>query len=106
MSRSLTVNTLSFTLAAATALKLLPLDPTRRLLLRENTGTNPVTFKFGSVAPASATDGVTLDAPSASGGQGGSILLSGDDVPVDALWAYSTAGTTVTVEVGTVYAFL
>jgi hypothetical protein len=105
MSRSLTANTLSFTLAAATAQKLLPLDPTRRLLLRENTGTAPATFKFGS-APASATDGITLDAPSASGGQGGSILLSGDDVPVDALWAYSTAGTTVTVEVGTVYAFL
>ena len=102
MSRSLTVNTLSFTLAAATALKLLPLDPTRRLLLRENTGTAPATFKFGS-APVSATDGVTLDPPTASGGQGGSILLTGDDVPVDALWAYSTAGTTVTVEVGTAY---
>jgi hypothetical protein len=94
---------LSFTLAATTAKQLLPLDPTRKLLLRENTGTAPATFKFGS-APTSATDGVTFDAPSASGGQSGSILLSGSDAPVDALWAYSTLGTTVTVEVGNSYA--
>jgi hypothetical protein len=74
-------------------------------------GINPATFKFGS-APTSATDGFTLDPASASGGQGGSLFLSnGDshttqgDTPVDAVYAYSTGGTTVTIEEGTVYAF-
>ena len=48
-----------------------------------------------------------------SGGQGGSILLSDGeshttqgDCAVDAVYAYSTGGTTVNVEEGTVYAFV
>jgi hypothetical protein len=89
------------------------MNPARRLLLLCVNGTSPATFKFGS-APASATDGVTLGAASVSGGQGGSLFLSdgnsptisGGDTPVDSVWAYSTLGTTVNVEEGTVYAFL
>jgi hypothetical protein len=93
---ALTVTTLSFTLAAATPTLLLPLDTTRRSLLRATTGTAPAVWKFGS-APTSATDGVVLDSTSAVGGR---LLATGDQCPVDPVYAYSTAGTTVTVEVG------
>jgi hypothetical protein len=92
----LTVTTTSFTLPPATAVQLLPADPTRQLLLRATCGANPATWKFGS-APASATDGLVLDATTAAGAR---VLLTGASVPIDAVWAYSTAGTTVCVEVG------
>jgi hypothetical protein len=75
-------------------------------------GVNPAAFKFQS-APASATDGFCLDGASSPGGQGGSILFSDGGspttqgyTPVDAVYAYSTAGTTVTVEEGNLYRFL
>jgi hypothetical protein len=68
-------------------------------------GTAPATFKFGS-PPANATDGVTLGAASVTGEQGGSLLVTQGDTPVDAVWAYSTNGTTVNVHEGTVSAFL
>jgi hypothetical protein len=87
-------------------------NPARRLLLLQNNGVNPAAFKFQS-APTSAIDGLTLDPASVSGGQGGSIILSDGeshttqgDIPVDAVYAMSALGTTVTVEEGTVYAFL
>jgi len=109
---SLTVTSTSFSLAPNTPILLLPLNPVRRLLCIANTGVNPVAIKFQS-APASATDGFTLGAASVSGGQGGSILLSDGeshttqgDCAVDAVYAYSTGGTTVNVEEGTVYAFV
>jgi hypothetical protein len=92
----ITVTTLSFTLAPATATQLLPADQTRQLLLRATTGTNPATFKFAS-APTSATDGLALDATTAAGGR---ILLSGASTPIDSVWAFSQLGTTVCVEVG------
>ncbi|SRR5258708_4099554 len=98
---SLTVTTTSFTLAPATAVQLLPADPTRQLLLRAVTSTNPATFKFGS-APTSATDGLALDATTAAGGR---ILLTGASVPIDSVWAYSQLGTVVVVEVGKTYGF-
>jgi hypothetical protein len=82
------------------------------LLLLCNTGTAPAAFKFQS-APASATDGFTLDGASVSGGQGGSFLISDGssktlqgDTPIDAVYAYSTLGTTVSIEEGTEYAWL
>jgi hypothetical protein len=93
---SLTVTTLSFTLAPATAVQLLPADSTRQLLLRATTGTNPATLKFGS-APASATDGLALDSTTAAGGR---ILLTGASTPIDSVWAWSQLGTTVCVEIG------
>jgi hypothetical protein len=101
----------SFTLAPATPTLLIAANPNRRLLLIQNNGPNPVATKFQS-APTSATDGMTLGAASVSGEQGGSILLTEDSetiqslCPVDAVYAYSTLGTTVAVEEGTVYAFL
>jgi len=80
--------------------------------MRQNTGgSNPVTLKF-QTAPASSTDGFTLDPASATGGQGGSLLLSVDtdtidwNCPIDEIWAYSQLGTTVTVIEGVVFEFL
>jgi hypothetical protein len=108
---SITISSRSFTLAPATPLLLASLNPRRKLLLLANTGVNPAAFKFQS-APASATDGVTLDPASAAGGQGGSFLRSDSgktingECPVDSIWAYSQAGTTVSIEEGTEYAFL
>jgi hypothetical protein len=106
-----TVKSTSYVLSPATPTLLIPLNPNRRLLMLSVNDVNPATFKFGS-APTSATDGLTLGAASVSGGQGGSFLLSdGDshttqgDTPVDAVYAYSTLGTSVNVEEGMVYAF-
>jgi hypothetical protein len=105
-----TFKSTSYILAPATPTFLIPLNPIRRLLCIQNNGVNSVAIKF-QTAPASAIDGVTLDGASVSGGQGGSILFSHDspttqgNCPVDALWAYSTLGTTVSIDEGTVYAF-
>jgi hypothetical protein len=107
-----TFKSTSYTLPPATPTFLIPLNPVRRFLLLSVNGVNPATFKFQS-PPASAVDGLTLDGASVSGGQGGSILFSDSEskttqgyTPVDAVYAISALGTTVTVEEGTVYAFL
>jgi hypothetical protein len=97
---SLTVTTTSFTLAPATATLILAADPTRRSLLRATCTANPATFKFGS-APASANDGLVLDSTTVAGAR---VLLSGDAVPIDSVWAWSQLGTTVCVETGHSYA--
>jgi hypothetical protein len=91
-------NSQSFTLTAGTAKLLAPLNLARQgMLLQNNGGSNPVTLKF-QTAPVSATDGFTLDPASTSGGQGGTLLLEGaNETPIDALYAYSTLGTTVTL---------
>jgi hypothetical protein len=102
MSKSF--NSQSFTLTANTPKLLAPQNLARLGMLLENTGTNPSTFKF-QTAPVSATDGFTLDPPSTSGGQGGCLELQGPDcVPIDAIYAYSTLGTTVTLHEVTAYA--
>jgi hypothetical protein len=101
MSKS--VNSQSFTLAPATAKLLSPQNLARLGMLLENTGTNPATFKF-QTTPASAIDGFTLDPASAAGGQGGSLELLGPDCPIDSIWAFSAAGTTVTLHEVTAYA--
>jgi hypothetical protein len=106
-----TFKSTSYTLAPATPTPLIAANPNRRLLLIQNNGPNPVATKFQS-APTSATDGMTLGAASASGGQGGSILFATDGdgidthVPVDAIYAYSTLGTTLAVVEGVVANFL
>jgi hypothetical protein len=111
LSYNQTFKSKSFALAPATPTFLVALNPDRRLLLLAVNGTAPAVFKFGS-APVSATDGITLDAASVSGGQGGSILFAEDTqalqtmTPIDAVYAYSTIGTTVIVLEGTVAAFL
>ena len=92
------------TLAAATA-KLLAagvdagVNQCRSLIIANN-GINPMIVKFGS-APTSATDGIPLDPASASGGQGGSLVLTGDSAPPDAVYGYSTVGTTYSIAQGT-----
>jgi hypothetical protein len=102
MTISFTSN--SFTLAPATAKLLLAQNLVRNGLMIQNCGVAPCTFKFQS-APASATDGFTLDPASAAAGQGGSLELHGtNETPIDSLWAYSTLGTTVTVHESTEYA--
>jgi hypothetical protein len=115
VSYTTTVKSTSFTLAPATPTLLLAFQPNRKLLMLAVNNVNPATFKFGS-APASATDGFTLAGASASGGQGGSFLLTDATkpplhlnngcCPVDAVYAYSTLGTTVSVQEGTVAAFI
>jgi hypothetical protein len=93
---ALTVTSTSVTLSAGVAAQILSADATRQLLLRSVTGANPATFKWGS-APATALDGLVLDNTTA---QGARVLLTGVSTPVDSLWAFSTLGTTVAVEVG------
>jgi len=110
LSYDQTFSTKSFTLAPATPKLLVALNPARKLLFLGVNGTSPCTFKFGS-APQSATDGITLGAASVSGEQGGSVLFTEDSetiqslTPVDAVYAYSTNGTTLAVVEGTVAAF-
>jgi hypothetical protein len=96
----ISINSTSKTLAAATSQLLTPASAERTYLSIQNTGgTNPFVFKIGS-APLSATDGICLDPASAAGGQGGSYEFR-DKVPVDAIYGYSTGGTTVTIFDGT-----
>ena len=94
-----TVST-SGTLAAATP-QLLAASVAQqcKLLIIANNGINPMVVKFGS-APTSPTDGIPLDPASVSGGQGGSLVLTGDSAPPDAVYGYSTAGTTYGVAQG------
>jgi hypothetical protein len=96
----ITINSISKTIAAATPLLIAPASAERAFLCVQNTGgTNPLVFKTGS-APQSATDGICLDPASAVGGQGGSYEFR-DRVPTDAIYGYSTGGTTVVVFDGT-----
>jgi hypothetical protein len=94
-----TVTTTTVILAAATPTLILAANPSRSSLLRSVTGANPCTFKF-QTAPVSATDGLVLDNTTA---QGGRQLITGPSTPVDAIFGYSTLGTTVCCEVGTFF---
>ena len=100
-----TVTSKSFTLPPATPILVAALNPNRQLLILAVTGPAPAAFKFGS-APTSAIDGITLGAASVSGEQGGSLLLTRHSetiesfCPVDAVYAYSSLGTTISVSEG------
>lgn len=89
----------STTLAANTPVLIAPASLGCSLFIIANSGTGSLVWKAGS-APASATDGTPLDPASAAGGQGGSIVLTGDAAIADAIYAWSTAGTTVNVKQG------
>lgn len=93
------VNEYSTTLAANTAAQICPADGGCTLLIIANNGTGSLVWKAG-LAPASATDGTPLDPASGAGGQGGSIVLTGEAAITDSIWAWSTAGTTVNVKQG------
>ena len=100
---SISITSQSFTLAAATPTLISQTNAGRKILRLDVNGTNPATFKFG-VGPASALDGIPLAAAPAVGQPGGNIFLSEGDAPIDAVYAYSTLGTTVTVSEGIEYA--
>jgi hypothetical protein len=77
--------------------------PNCSLLIVANNGTNPMVIKFGS-APTSAIDGIPLDGAATAGGQGGSLMLTGDDISrSDAVYGYSALGTTFAVAQGVVH---
>ena len=111
LTYNLTTSIQSFTLAPGTPKLLVPLNPLRKSLLLQIVGANPAAFKFQS-APVSATDGITLGSANTVGGQGGSFEISDSGktldgcCPVDAIYAFSQAGTTVIVSEGTVSSFL
>jgi hypothetical protein len=99
----MTTQNSSGTLSAGVAALLAPAMPDIKLLIICNSGTHPMAIKFGS-APLSATDGIPLDGASAPGGQGGSLVLGVKDEPgdftppADAVYAFSTLGTSYAVQ--------
>jgi hypothetical protein len=96
---SVHVNETTTTLAANTPVLIAPVSLGCSLFIIANNGTGSLVWKCGS-APASATDGTPLDPASGAGGQGGSIVLTGDAAIADAIYAWSTVGTTVNVKQG------
>jgi hypothetical protein len=96
----ISIKNTSFTIAAATATPLVGANSDRKHLCIVVNGTNPCTIKFGS-APTSATDGISLDGASGSGGQGGSLWYGELDAPTDPIFGWSAAGTTITIASGT-----
>jgi hypothetical protein len=92
--------TTSGSLAAGAAALMAPAYAECSLLIIANNGTNPMVYKFGS-APANITDGIPLDPASVSGGQGGVLVLTGDDACADAIYGMSASGTTFSVQQGT-----
>lgn len=87
-------------LSADTPAKIADKSPGCRVFIIANNGTGSLVWKAGS-APSSAADGTPLDPASSAGGQGGSVVLTGDDAIIDEIWAWSTDGTTVNVKQGT-----
>jgi hypothetical protein len=96
---SMTILETSTTLAANTPVQIAAANPGIVALIMANCGTGALVWKCGS-PPTSATDGTPLDPASAIGGQGGSIVLFADFAIRDAIYAWSTAGTTVNVKQG------
>ncbi|MET4211445.1 hypothetical protein ABIB95_006284 [Bradyrhizobium sp. LA2.1] len=96
----ISIKATSVAVPAATPTPLVGANNDRKHLCIVVNGVNPVTIKFGS-APASVTDGISLDGSSVVGGQGGSIWYGELDAPTDAIFAWSTLGTTVSVAQGT-----
>lgn len=75
---------------------IVPASTARVSLTIQNTGTGSATIGFGSAPTAGL--GLSLDPASAAAGQGGSRVWDGSDrVPSDAIYAISTAGTTLTI---------
>lgn len=97
---TVTVTETTTTLAANTPVLIAASSPGCSVFIIANNGTGSMVWKTKS-APASAADGTPLDPASASGGQGGALVLTGDDAIGDAIYAWSTAGTTVNVKQGT-----
>lgn len=85
------------TLAANTPVKVLSANANRKLLTVQNTGNGgPLSFGFATLTPG---QGISLDAASVAGGEGGSYEFK-DVMPMDEIWAVSLAGTTMVVMEG------
>src|SRR5687768_5844201 len=97
---TVTVKETSTTLAADTPAQIAAASPGCSVFIISNTGLNPLVWKCGAM-PSAATDGTPLDPASASGGQGGAVVLTGPDAIGDAIYAWSEGGTTVNVKQGT-----
>src|SRR5256885_14744311 len=97
---TVSMKTTSGTLSAGSAALLAAAVTDCTLLIIANNGISPMVVKFGS-APTSVTDGIPLDGASAAGGQGGSLVLTGDSAVADAVYGMSAAGTTFAVSQGT-----
>lgn len=97
---TVTITDTTTTLAANTPAKIASASPGCSVFIIANNGTGSLVWKAKS-APASATDGTPLDPASGAGGQGGAVVLTGNDAIGDEIWAWSTAGTTVNVKQGT-----
>lgn len=82
------------TLVAATRQLVLAENTKRKYLLIQNTGTNPASFGDSSVVAGGGF--VSLDPPSVTTGQGGSMEFT-VAVPSNAIYAISTAGTTIVI---------
>ena len=94
-SADMVVTNVTLTAAAAGVL-VVPSNKARVSLTIQNTGTGSATIGFDA-APTAGT-GLSLDPAAGAGGQGGSRVWDGTDrIPSDAIWAFSTAGTTLTV---------
>lgn len=65
----------------------------------ENTGTGDARLTFGA-APV-AGEGLPLNAADVTGRQGGGHIFEGGNAPGEGVWAVSSAGTTLTVVMGT-----
>jgi hypothetical protein len=87
------------TLAANTPVQIAPQMSGCSLFIIANNGTGSLVWKCGSL-PTSAADGTPLDPASSAGGQGGSAVFTDGTAIKDAIFAWSTAGTTVNVKQG------
>lgn len=96
----ISIKTTSVSVSAASPTPLVGANNDRKHLCIIVNGVNPATIKFGS-APTSATDGISLDGASMSGGQGGSLWYGELDAPTDPVFAWSTLGSTISVAQGT-----
>lgn len=85
------------TLSAAVGQKLVNTNMNRCYLAIQNTGTGALSFGFDGIPAAGA--GPSLDPASGAGGQGGSWEFK-EAIPIDAVYGFSTAGTTVIVMEG------
>lgn len=81
-------------LAAGVRQLVLPANSNRKYLLLQNTGGAPASFGGADVVAGGGF--VSLDPPTALGGQGGSMEFT-RAVPSNAIYAISTTGTTIVV---------
>lgn len=83
------------TVPAATSTLLIAANPRRDYLAFQNIGAGDANLGFAG--SASADTGWSLDAASAAGRQGGSMVWEGSSICPTSVYAYSTVGTSIVV---------